>query len=321
MTIKLQSTSDSPEAVTAALGDLGSKGTAAETTEETTTEIEAKTDDESVEAETTEGETSETDETDDESEELETASEEETKGKPKKIGGFQKKIQKRDQRISVLEQENEFWRKEALRTQTAIDKKAAETVAPPVKEEAKPDKDKFATHDEYMEALTDWKVEQKLALVRKQDVEDKKKSAEITKKQTYHARAVAFAQDHDDFDEALNSVKTPMSPAVEQAIFESEVGPEIAYTLAKNPKEFERLCNLPYGTAMREMGKLEVKFSKPDPKTSVTTTATTTKAPKPVTMVRPRSTTTAKDISDPNLTQREYNRLREEQIKQNSMRR
>lgn len=309
MTISIQSTSDSPEAVTAALGDLAPKPVVDEPKVEPVTEVDPKPGEESEVEEVTEVIEVPTDEeSEDESEELE-AKENETKEKPKKIGGFQKKIAK-------LKQETEYWKEQALRTQ------APAKVEPPAKvqdQSLRPKPTDFATHDDYVEALVDWKAEAKMQAAKQKDREEKIKTEVQAKFNTHQQRVTAFKETHEDFDDALENVSTiPMSLAVQESILESDVGPQMMYALAKDPKEFKRLCSLPPLQAAREIGKLEAKFSKT---TSTTSSVTTTRAPKPVTPVRTRGATSVKDISDPNISQREFERLREEQIKQNSMRR
>lgn len=304
MTINIESTSDSAEAVIAAKGDLASKPeVVVDDKNEVPAEVDLKPGEESEAEDVTEV-IEVPIESDDESEELE-VKENETKEKPKKVGGFQKKIAK-------LKQETEYWKAEALRSQSKpLDK--VETVI--AKDQTlRPKASDFATHDDYLEALIDHKADQKIQAIQAKRREEEVKSQIETKFNSYRERALAFKETHEDFDEAVESLQ--ITPAINEAIVDSEHGPEMAYFLAQEPKELERIRSLPYGQAAREMGKLEVKFSK-----TTTSSVSTTKTPKPITPVRTRGTSTLKDISDPNLSQREYNRLREEQIKQNSLRR
>ncbi len=310
MTISIKSTSDNEATVNAALGDLATPKPAddkkpevpAETPVEPPAEEPAEPKEEVLE------EPSEPEEKTDE--ELEAKTDEEPKP-PKKKGGFQKKIVK-------LEQEKEYWRQEALRAQSTA--KPAEPAGPVKDISTRPKASDFATHDEYIESLVEWKADQKIAAINTKRQQDEARSQVQTKFQTHNARVEAFKESHEDFDETMENVSTiPMSLAVQESILDSDNGPEMMYALANDPKEFKRICSLPPFQAAREMGKLETKFI-----ISKTSTPSETKAsskPKPITPVRTRGASSARDLNDPNLSYEDFKRLRQEQIKQNSMRR
>ena len=311
MTVTIKSSTDNEATVTAALGDLAVTKPVDDKKPEVKEPVTDPVTDASVDEPTDEPEPSEPEETDEETdEELESKPDEEKPKPPKKKGGFQKKIVK-------LEQEKEYWRNEALRVQTQSPAPKTE----PIKDTSlRPKATDFATHDEYLEALVDWKAEGKMQAARQKEVQEKAKSEVQTKFNTHNARVSAFKESHDDFDDALDNVSTiPMSIAVQESILDSDHGPEMMYELANNPKEFKRLCSLPPLQAAREMGKLEAKFVKVESKTSESIKKP--HALKPVTPVRTRGATSTKDLNDPNLSQQEFNRIRMEQIKQNSMRR
>ena len=310
MTVVIKSTSDSDETVKAALGDLASPKP-----------VDDKKPEE-VPAEPVEPKEEPTDPVEDPAEPQEEEPKEETEGEleaktdeepkpPKKKGGFQKKIVK-------LEQEKEYWRQEALRAQTNA--KPTEPAKPIMDTSTRPKASDFATHDEYLESLVDWKADQKIAAINSKRQQDEAKNQVQTKFQTHNARVESFKETHEDFDETMENVNTiPMSLAVQESILDSDHGPEMMYALASDPKEFKRICSLPPLQAAREMGKLETKFIKP---TSASSDPKTTRAPKPVTPVRTRGASVPKDLSDPNLPYEEFKRLRNEEIKKrNSMRR
>ena len=90
-----------------------------------------------------------------------------------------------------------------------------------------------------------------------------------------------FDQVFQDFVEDYGDIQVP---EIVQAAMESQYGPQMAYYLAKNPGEIERIGNLPSHRRLIEMGKIELKVSaqekKPEPKKVVS------KAPAPVEPVR-----------------------------------
>lgn len=302
-------TTEKPAVDANTLGDLADKEPVEETPEESTEEVEApeveseEESEEEVEEEKPEGE--------------EEVSEEEPK--PKKKGGFQKRIdrlnkQKADESSArtAAEKERDYWREQALRGQKPPEEKIVELAKDLSK---RPVADNFETNDQYLEALVDWKADQKVAAQKEAEQKKRFQTEAQTRLNTYKARAIAFAKTQDDFDEALNSVPTPMSVAVNEAILDSEYGPQMAYALANDLEEYERICNLPYSAGLRAMGKLEAKFATGKTETKISSDTKIPKAPKPVTPVRNRGTSATKDINNPAIEQREYEKLREEQTK------
>lgn len=320
MAINLASTSDSPEAVTAALGDLAQKPVVeekpAEGTEDVPEVISEETEGEVVEGtvepeEIKDDEDAEENEEDSEPEVLEAKEGEQVK--PKKKGGFQKRIDKLNGKLSATEQEKEYWRQEALRAQ----QKAQTQETTPVKVEAnnRPKQSDYATHDEYIDALTDWKVDNKLSAEREKQKVDAVKNEVQAKFNQHYDRVDAFKKTHDDFEELVGTTVV-YPPAIQEAILLSDIGPDIMYELGKNPTEYARIKSLSPVLAAKEIGKIEVRLAKPAPKTTVKKPKTST----PVTPVRTRGAVNAKSIYDADkLSQRDYDRMRDEQLKQKSM--
>ena len=312
MTVTIKSSTDSDETVKAALGDLASPAKPVDDPkpieEKPADPVEEK--EIPAESEVDPEEPQEVEEEEETKEELEAKTNEEPKP-PKKKGGFQKKIVK-------LEQEKEYWRQEALRAQTTA--KPIEPVIPPKDLTTRPKATDFATHDEYLEQLVEWKADQKIAAIQTKRQQDEAKTQVQNKFNTHNSRVISFKESHEDFDEVIDNVSTiPMSIAVQESILDSDHGPEMMYALGNDPKEFKRICSLPPLQAAREMGKLETKFIKP---ATTSSNEKTTRAPKPVSPVRTRGASVPKDLNDPNLPYEEFKRLRNEEIeKRKSMRR
>lgn len=231
--------------------------------------------------------------------------------KPKKKGGFQRRIDKLNAAKAEAQREAEYWRKLALDKGAEAPKEKPET---PAAKDGKPSADDFETHAEYVEALTDWKVEQKAKAL-----EEKQRKAaletEQQKLQSAHlTRVKSFAEKTADFEEVIADVEDiPVSAAVQEIIVTSENGPELMYELAKNRAEFERISKLPPLAAAREIGRIETRIAakaseKPEPKKL-------TKAPPPPKPVGGSKASTAKSIYDPDISFEEYERRRREAMR------
>lgn len=267
--ITVTSTTDTPEAVIAAQGDLAQIKVVEPAAEETPAE---------------------TLEASEPSDEIETEDAKEDGEAPKKKGGFQKKIGKLTKQREAARQEAEYWKSEALKkADTSAQTPAA--IVEPIKVEGRPTADTFETHEEYVEALADWKVDQKLSARDQKTKELDLKSEQEKQLKGYIAKRDEFAKGQDDYFERMEDIQTiPMSLTVNEALLTSDNGPELLYELAKDPEEYKRICSLPAIAAAREIGKLEAKLaqsseSKPETKT--------TKAPKPLSPVGSSSSNTS----------------------------
>lgn len=80
----------------------------------------------------------------------------------------------------------------------------------------------------------------------------------------FFERAEAMKEKPADFEEVVN--RPVFTPALAEALFANEQGPQIAYLLGNNEAEAKRIGNLPPAQMMREIGKLEARFSAPGTK-------------------------------------------------------
>lgn len=251
-----------------------------------------------------------------EPEELEAKEKEESEGdgKKKKKGGFQKRIDKLNGKLSAKDQEIEYWREQALREQSKA--KAEGNVTETVRDMGKrPSPDDFKTADEYTEALTDWKVDQKFQAREAKTHKEKVNSAVQERLSKHQARVDVFSNSHSDFEDIVESVShIPLPMAIQETIVDSDHSPELMYELAKDPKELKRICSLSPLAAAREIGKIEARVSKLETTSSPSKEKTTTKTPKPPTPVRAKGVSAPKEFR-PDMSQREYDAWRDEMSK------
>ncbi|NJM09332.1 MAG: hypothetical protein HC883_00070 [Bdellovibrionaceae bacterium] len=282
---------------------------AREEQQNTSASAENQTDETAEESETSEADSIDESEAtksggDDQAEQLES----EDRGLKTKKPGFVKRIDKLTKRLSEKDRELEYWREQALKgtpqepTESTPQTKQASS--------ERPKSEDFDTHEAYVEAVADWKVEQRFKAQEAKAKETSLQGEFQRQRDEYKTRATAFAKENPDFVEAVNAVDDiPLSVTVSNAILKH--GPELAYELAKDPEELERICALSVLDAAEAIGEIRarMKASKTEskPETRIT------KAPKPLTPIASKSASVKKSLSDPNLSQREYERMREEQ--------
>jgi hypothetical protein len=240
----------------------------------------------------------------DENESEESESPEKTEAKAKK-NGVQKRIAKLRSREEAAKREADYWKKVALENQGKAPAKEEKQESPV--NEGRPKADNFDTQEEYIDALTDWKLDQKFKSEQEKTQKSEKEKVEMERASNWQAKMEAFTENTPDFEDAMEEISdVPVSPALQEAILESDIGPEILYALGKDPDEALRISKLSDYSAIKEVGKLEAKLQSKnkEPKKPIKT-----KAPKPISTVKGSAKVT-KDINDPNLTQAEFEALR-----------
>lgn len=172
--------------------------------------------------------------------------------------GVQQRIDELTRQRHEAEREAAYWRQRA------------EPPAPAPAVATKPTPDKFNDYADYVEALTEWKAEQKVteALSKRdqQQAEQAQQTAQQAKAQTFAERQQATRAAITDYDEVMSAAAdVRIAPHVHEVLLESEQGPAIAYHLAKNPDEAERLSAMSPLAAARELGRLEASLAKSAP--------------------------------------------------------
>jgi hypothetical protein len=217
--------------------------------------------------------------------------------KPKKKGGYQKKLERASLALSEREQRIQ-----------ELEAKLAEQTAKAVSLPKEPNIADFESQSEYTKAVAKWTLatERAEAKAQEEKLEQQKEARNL--QSAYNTKLQEFVKTAPDFEDAMDEIEhVKINDALGKAIITSDMAPAVMYELAKNPKELERINALPPLAAAREIGKLELKLSTPK-----TETKTTTKAPAPIKTVNAKSggIIPKRDIFDPNIPFSEYDRLR-----------
>jgi len=155
---------------------------------------------------------------------------------------------------------------------------------PKAQSSEEPRPEQFTDMYEYAKALTDYKVDQRLS-EEKQKVEQAKIEAQRQEViNTWTKRVQSAKSEIPDFEEMVGSADVTVSNEIRDAIFESDVGPQLLYHLAENPEIAEKLQGMTLTTALRTIGKLEAQFEKTEPQTK--TVVGRSKAPAPINPIR-----------------------------------
>jgi hypothetical protein len=236
----------------------------------------------------------------------------------KKKNGFQKRVDKLNARIAEKDREANYWKQEALKSQSAPKTETPVESKPALLDAAgKPKADDFKTHAEYVESLTDWKIEQKEKAREQKESKSKFESDQQKQVREYNEREQAFVAKTEDFQDVVDEAKSygvALSNVVRSVLISSDKGPELLYALAKDKELYTKVNSLPALEAAREIGKLENRISRPASETKETKTS---KAPPPITPVGGAGGATIPKSLDEaaKSSYSDYKRMREEGLK------
>jgi hypothetical protein len=197
---------------------------------------------------------------------------------------------------------------------------------PPSTEEPatpKPVEGDFENYNDFTEALTDWKVDQKMAIYDAEAERKKTDGAYIEKRENLIGKLEKGKELHDDFDELVNDPIVPMTEEIIEILAETEYPAEIAYHLATNLALCTKISRMPPHAAAVAIGNIETKITSETPATPPGVTpkepkpkpkvAKTTAAPAPISPVKPSGSVATKDMNS--MTNEEYRAHRQSQKK------
>jgi len=173
-----------------------------------------------------------------------------------------------------------------------------------------PDPDQYPAgryDPDYLEALTDFKVQARFEAQREQASLQQRKMA------IQEAEAKAREQ-YPDYDYASEEFLThPLArvPAFTQLVMDTDNPTKIAYYFGKNPVELDKISEMTPSQAARYIGRIEASLAE---KTSDVVVKKASSAPKPISALSgAKNTSVITDLSQAK-TMAEYNALREKQL-------
>ena len=154
-----------------------------------------------------------------------------------------------------------------------------------------PKREQYEDYESYLEARAEYRADKKVEERFSRERENQRTTQEEASKRTVMERFQQAVREEsktiDDFEDVLSSSEAPMTKAMSDAIVHSDIGPKLAYHLAKNPDEAERIAALPAARQAVEIGRLEGKLS--DSTESPKSTKTPSRAPEPIKPVSGKS--------------------------------
>jgi len=179
--------------------------------------------------------------------------------------------QRAREKAARLELENDALRKLLLSPRPELPSIQASASA----EAGKPVLDAYDSHEAWIEALTDWKLEQRQ---KTQQTENAQKAAQAA----WEAKVAEGRAKFPDFEDVLTDAPPP-SPEVAKRMIKPGTTPEVIHYLATHPDEYDKINRLRDSDDVSDaFAEIKQKL-KANPKT-----VTRSNAPPPITPVTPR---------------------------------
>lgn len=106
-------------------------------------------------------------------------------------------------------------------------------------------------------------AERTIQRTRREQAETATETVKMLAQEAFNYREAEARERYADYDAVTRNPSLPITDPMAEIIRESDLGPEIAYHLGKNPAEAARLAALPERLQAKELGKLEARISAP----------------------------------------------------------
>lgn len=188
-----------------------------------------------------------------------------TEDKPK--GGFQRRIKELvDERNDERRRAEQYQRRLDYVLERMLEREQpAAAPEPPVP--ATPPKLEDFQYDEaqHRAALDKWVAAQAKAVAQSEIQQWQAQQVQAARVRQFQAREAEFAAAKADYRTLVYDDTLPITAAMAEIIQESDVGPALAYELAKDRDKLAALARLPERQMARELGRLEAKLTTAPP--------------------------------------------------------
>lgn len=176
--------------------------------------------------------------------------------KPKRDGGFQRRIDQltRDKyqleaRLRALE--------ETRQQQPAQQPKG------------EPKREQFESYEDYLAAKAEHAAEAAAERRLAKAQEESRRQTEVQRAtqlaESWQAKQDKAREQFEDYDDVVANSSAPVTAAMRDSIMESDIGPSVLRHLAMHPEDAERISKLSPASQAREIGKIEAALLAPKP--------------------------------------------------------
>lgn len=138
---------------------------------------------------------------------------------------------------------------DAERRLAALDTPTQQKAADP-----RPQRAQFASDEQFTDALTDWKVDQRIATRAREEAEARQAQAQSQVASNWKAQVEAGKEDMPDFEAVVGAAEVIFPQLVLDAVVDA--GPRVAYHLAKEPELARRIAAMRPSAAIAAVMKI-----------------------------------------------------------------
>ncbi|MCU0949524.1 MAG: hypothetical protein MUC68_00345 [Burkholderiaceae bacterium] len=131
---------------------------------------------------------------------------------------------------------------------------------PKVEVSGPPKREDFESYEAYLEAKADFRIAEQLKNLESKVEQVRQQEAVLRREQTWEQRQQQAAKKYEDFADVALADDLAITPVMAEAMKDSDLGPDVAYYLGKNPDEAERIAKLNPAAQVREIGKIEARL-------------------------------------------------------------
>jgi hypothetical protein len=117
-------------------------------------------------------------------------------------------------------------------------------------------------YEDHIVKLAEWGTREQWRQIQQEELNRQRAVEQQQQAETWQSHVDQARAAHEDFDDVLAGTQhVILSKELQDAIATSEDGASLAYELAKQPQELERIAKLPPLAAVRELGKFEAMIT------------------------------------------------------------
>lgn len=174
---------------------------------------------------------------------------------------------------------------------TAIEQRQTQQISQKPIDKSEPRIENFNDFDEYVAAKAEWiaskKINETLAEREQRTAAERVAAAQGRAVENWNKRLAETTAELPDFEEVVGGSDLPMTELMRDAIIESEMGPKIAYWLANNPQEAQKIAGMSPFQTVAAIGRIEERLE-----SQAKAPKKTTSAPPPVKPVGSKASAT-----------------------------
>ena len=207
---------------------------------------------------------------------------------------------KLEKRFSELSKARDAARQEAAKEREQREAlearlKALEQQQQPVVSTDEPQPSDYQDAFEYAKDLAKYEAKRMIQAEKQAEAQAKAQEAQQKVLSTWTERINEAKQELPDYDEMIASSDVVIHDVIRDAILESDVGPRILYHLAENEDYAKKFAGMPLPQALKELGKLESKYT---PSEEKSVAVKKSKAPPPINPIKGTSGAIDTPIND-----------------------